>query len=220
MSDPARRITDHFSYDSLRDRTRRPPFFFIARAGELASEDHPGWPFDTEIAWTEKHPDDVTGEWTEDLDRQSSPNPQMPPIWPAAYLCPPASMLITATAKNGDLIHGYQPTVHVMGAKITEVYGGPDAQYKVKSFDHALEFDDLTPIDRWNGIEYVARKFGDVVMVMCEDHNTAHLLAFETPTFVDCDEIGASAAEATPTRSLVARLRSAINAFIGGGATT
>lgn len=163
---------------------------FIARA--TLGTTHTGWPINRQVAWQQRGLKATTGEFEVVLPMNSGPSAEVP-VFPATYLCPPACMLMSAQPdETGNPLFAYQPTVHVMGGRITQVNGATNATYTVENLDAALKATTVTPLDRWPTINYQPKAVNSFVLLLCTDADNLRLIAFESPVITACPA-GASA---------------------------
>ncbi len=177
------KIEDRTTSDRLAQPTNYKAPWFVGLAVQRGTR--ADWPLEIQIAWKQRALEAASGEFVKPLIRESQQGAD-PFKFPASYICPPACMLFAATDDDGKPLYGYQPSVHVMGGKITSVSGPTNAFYGVESLDGAIAKSGLTPMDRWAGIDYVAHPIGRNVLLLCTDAETLKLIAFETPELFMC----------------------------------
>ena len=177
------KLFDRNTFDRLKARTQQKPGWFVGLVqGAIARA---GWPFQRQISWKERALDEVGGEFTLDLTRTSAEGANQY-AHPATYLAPPACMMLSARAHNGEKLYGYQPTVHVMVGTVVSVVGSINAFYTVRNLDGAIQAANVTPLDRWQGVTYVAKPINSTVLMLVSSADELRILAFETPQFATC----------------------------------
>lgn len=152
----------------------------------------PNFPLQRWLSWDEKALAAATGpggviDWSVFLGRTSFDDQQIDPFaHPAFILTPPMGLMTAVNSAEGTKRYAYQPATSALWVRIDAVHNGQNATYRVISKDDAYFADDLTPMDRWETINYQPKEVGDTALLLIEDDETMHLVAFEAPEFAAC----------------------------------
>lgn len=176
-----------------RDRTERSkPHLFTAEITDSKEEPFPN-PLGRILAWREVlyHIDDLfvpaAGRSSLKEGEEAGPTPPDEFAYPARIVAPPFGVLRAQHDNEGEPRFFWMPGTMAYSCKVESVSGvPPNHTYEIKTSDKSVLESGLTPVDRWDTIEYTARNMGDVLMLMVTSDTDFHLFAFETPMFDMC----------------------------------
>jgi hypothetical protein len=166
----------------------KPDRRFIGRS--IARGSDAQFPIDNKIGWAQVSIQDSRVFAEPDPEKRSSRS--IPPgddFRQAAFLLtPPMGLLQGMKDDRGGRQIAWIPVPTVLMAKVTSATGGIDATYVIQTVDDAIEVGGLTPIDRWDGITYIALPLGADCLMLITDPTSAgvKMVGFETPEFAQC----------------------------------